>query len=150
MVNLENKETLLLGAVYRSPNSTDINTRNLFTLLDAFSEVHCNYKLIVRDFNFPNINWTDWTTPHGVIHREFLFLECLRDNFLYQLVDDPTRYRHGQALNVLNLVIVDNPEFIKKVNLCSNLGASDHVALEIILDSTITKTEETVQKKKLL
>jgi len=36
MVNLENKETLLLGAVYRSPNSTDMNTRNLLTLLDAF------------------------------------------------------------------------------------------------------------------
>jgi len=73
MVNLENKETLLLGAVYRSPNSTDINTRNLLTLLDAFSDVRCNYKLIVGDFNFPNINWTDWTTPHGIIHREFLF-----------------------------------------------------------------------------
>ena len=58
---------------------------------------------------------------------------------MYQLVDD-----------FLDLVIVDNPEFVKNVNLCSNFGASDHVALEIILDSTITKTEETVQKKKLL
>jgi len=66
---------------------------------------------------------------------------------LYQLVDDPTRYRHGQASNVLDLVIVDNPEFVQNVNLCSNLGASDHVALEIILDSTIIKSEETVQKR---
>ena len=46
----------------------------------------------------------------------------------------------------MNLVIVDNPEFVKNVNLCSNLGASDHVSLEIILDSTIIKSEETVQK----
>ena len=72
MVKLENKETLLLRAVYSSRNSMDINTKNLLTLLDAFLEVRCNYKLIVGDFNFPNINWTDWTTPHGIIHREFL------------------------------------------------------------------------------
>ena len=93
----------------------------------------CDYTMILGDFNFPTIDWENWSTPHSVMHREFKFIECLRDNFLSQLIDCPTRFRDGQASNILDLIILDKPEIVQDVNYCSNLGASDHISIMIEL-----------------
>lgn len=64
----------------------------------------------------------------------FQFLECLRDNFLYQFIDRPTRHMYRQSSNILDLCLTDKPEIINSIHYCSNLGASDHVSLFISLD----------------
>ena len=86
-----------------------------------------DYTVIIEDFNYPNISWADWTTPNNHTHPEFKFIECLRDNFLNQLICEPTRYRDGQRPNILDLLIVDKSEIVSKVTYSSNLGASDHI-----------------------
>ena len=50
---------ILIGNIYRSPNSTQVNDENLYRLLDYVDQ---NFtlkipKLIVGDFNYRNINW---------------------------------------------------------------------------------------------
>jgi len=49
---------MLIGLVYRSPNSPDINNDKLLYLLQdlSYTQPHINL-LLMRDFNFPNIDW---------------------------------------------------------------------------------------------
>ena len=51
--------------------------------------------VLVRDFNFPDICWN-----YNIADREqsWRFLECVGDNFLTQLVSEPTR-----GSNILDL-----------------------------------------------
>ena len=49
---------MLIGLVYRSPNSSDINNDKLLHLLRGFSYVHPHtHLLLMGDFNFPHIDW---------------------------------------------------------------------------------------------
>ena len=86
VVTLETKEKLLLGVVYHSPNSIDANTNKLFTLIQEAINLKFDYTMILGDFNFPTIDWENWSAPHSVTHPEFKFIECLRDKFLSQLI----------------------------------------------------------------
>lgn len=70
-------------------------------------------------------------TLHGEEHYEFKFLECLKDNFLDQLITKPTRYRLNQRSNILDLLLTNNSEIIQEVSLINNIGASDHIPLFI-------------------
>ena len=36
------------------------------------------------DFNYDKINWETWSTTTNEQSREYKFIECLRDCFLYQ------------------------------------------------------------------
>ena len=60
-------------------------------------------------------------------HPDFQFIECLRDNYLNQLISEPTRYRDGQRANILDLLIIDKSEIVSKITYSSNLRASDHI-----------------------
>ncbi|MEW8545748.1 MAG: hypothetical protein AB2693_19680 [Candidatus Thiodiazotropha sp.] len=126
----------MFGVIYHSPSSTAVNTGRLNILIQKAVELNCDYTLILGDFNFATIDWENWSTPHSVNHPEFKFIECLRDNFLSQMVDSPTRHRDGQASNILDLILVDKPEIVNEVSYSNNLGASDHISLLINLSSS--------------
>ena len=55
-VKLNNKDTSLVGCIYCSPNSSERNNVNLFKLLREVSENRYSHKLIMGDFNFPEID----------------------------------------------------------------------------------------------
>ena len=67
-----NKDSVLIGCLYRSPSTTLENTQKMYSLLK--SNVIDEYKkvCIVGDFNFPTIRW------QGVWSSEFDndFIEC--------------------------------------------------------------------------
>lgn len=127
VITLESNEKLLLGGIYHSPSSTQANTKLLFELINSAVNLKYDYTVFVGDFNFPDISWEDWTTPHNEDHPEFYFLECLRDNFLSQSITENTRYRDGQSPHILDLLLVDKSEIVDNINYSVNLGASDHV-----------------------
>ena len=60
----------------------------------------------MRDFNYKDIKWNQkWSTPGlSESSEEFLFVENLRDYYLYQHITKPTRTRQGQELSILDLV----------------------------------------------
>ena len=132
-----NDKNILIGGSYRSPNSTLGNTVFLFELVDRVRLEKCKRKIIIGDFNFPEIDWSSWTTCTGENHNSFRFLECARHNFLEQSITQPTRWRHLNPSNVLDLVLADSVDLIKKVEITARLGNSDHLCTEIELDTSI-------------
>jgi len=86
-VDISSDLKLLLMCVYRSPSSDLVNDK-LFELLNSVLKNRHMYKpLIIGDFNFPHINWDNWTVLKSDNSSD-LFLQCLRDNYAFQYVDN--------------------------------------------------------------
>ena len=138
---------MLIGGIYRSPNSNQENSRHLNELINMAVSLKFNYTVLVGDFNYPDISWSDFTTPHSHTHPEFCFIECLRDNYLSQLISEPTRYREGQRANILDLFIIDKSEIVSKVTYSSSLGASDHNCFLVELNCSLLEVDsETIKR----
>ena len=127
-LRLENKN-LLLGGIYKSPSSNLENHRNLNRLISQASSMNFDHLVILGDFNFPEIDWSTWTVNKNETHPSFLFVECLRDNYLGQHINDFTRYRQGQDPSCLDLLLTDNQTEVENLSLNGELGASDHVSV---------------------
>ena len=78
---VDNKK-VLLGAIYRSPCSAD-SCVTINRLLIEAAGLSQNL-MIVGDFKMKDINWSNYTTIHSDTHYKFEFIECLRDNFMFQ------------------------------------------------------------------
>ena len=88
------RDNLLLGGIYRSPSSDSENNSQLLEILSAVTNKQFTHTMIFGDFNIPEIDWNLWTTCRNENHFSYLFLENLRDNFLEQPVNRPTRWLH--------------------------------------------------------
>ena len=78
--------------------------------------------VLVGDFNFPDICWKYNTAERDQSQR---FLECVGDNFLTQLVSEPTR--EGA---LLDLLFVNREGLVDDVVVGGRLGHSDHEIIE--------------------
>ena len=136
-VNINKQDKILIGGIYRSPNSEHDNTQILFDLINRASQEKCKHKIIVGDFNFPEIDWYNWMTSTNENHNSFRFLECLRDNYLEQFVNQPTRWRDLEPGNVLDLVLADSVDLINNLEITTRIGKSDHLCIEFGLDTSV-------------
>lgn len=123
-----NSNSIILGCIYRSPVANENTSLLINNLLHQASQFEGRL-LITGDFNYPGIDWSDWTTVHTENHVEFLFIECLRDNFLQQHSVSETRFRDDQEPSCIDLVISDNEFDIEEVRSFPSLGHSDHCVL---------------------
>ena len=136
-VNINKQDKILIGGIYRSPNSEHDNTQILFDLINSACQEKCKQKIIVGDFNFPEIDWSNWMTTTNENHNSFRFLECLRDNHLEQFVNQPTRWRDLEPGNVLDLVLADSVDLINNLEITTRIGKSDHLCIEFGLDTSV-------------
>ncbi len=120
------EEDLLVAAVYRSPNSTAENNDDLNRWLSRTGELKFSHKLIIGDFNYPDINWETWTTVASEMSSNFKFIESLRDSYMYQHIDAPTRGRTGQNPSILDLIITNEEGMVSDIMMEGPLGKSDH------------------------
>jgi len=74
------------------------------------------------EFSHPNISWRDSTARHKQSRR---FLEFVDDNFLLQLIEEPTR--RGAKLD---LVLTKKKGLVRNMKLKGSLGCSDHEMVE--------------------
>ncbi|PKU36537.1 glycerol kinase [Limosa lapponica baueri] len=74
------------------------------------------------DFNHPDICWRDNTAGHTKSRK---FLECVDDNFLLQMVEEPMR--KGA---MLDLILTNKEELVGKVKFKGSLSCSDHEMAE--------------------
>ena len=88
-----------------------------------------SHKLIMGDFNFRDINWSDMTTASNEQHNSTLFIESIRDSFLFQHVTEPTRIRENNEPSVLDLNFTNEEEMVSDIQYESSLGKSDHLIL---------------------
>ena len=55
----------------------------------------------MEHFSYLDIDGKNWTTKlESPDSQEFKFLECIRDNFLFQDITNPTRVRESDTPNV--------------------------------------------------
>jgi hypothetical protein len=98
-----NSMPLTIIAVYRSPNSTESNNKELYKLI---SQV-INNTALIGDFNYPKIDWENLTCDNP----SRPFLDAVNNKLLEQLVDFKT-HKKG---NILDLVLTNNPNIILNV-----------------------------------
>ena len=95
--------------------------------------LHSPYNLILGDFNFPDISWSDST---GTVNSSLaygyevnqMFLDIIHDHGLGQLVTEATL-----GNNILDLILCSHPYIISDTNIIP--GISDREALLFCLGS---------------
>ncbi|KAK4829421.1 hypothetical protein QYF61_004296 [Mycteria americana] len=118
-----NKADIVVGVCYRPPNQ-DEETDELF--YKQLGEASRSLALVlVGDFNLPDLCWKYNTAERKQSRR---FLERVADNFLTQLVSEPTR--EGAPLDLL---FTNREGLVSHVMVGGCLGQSDHEMIEFLI-----------------
>ncbi|KAK4830538.1 hypothetical protein QYF61_011676 [Mycteria americana] len=118
-----NKADIVVGVCYRPPNQ-DEETDELF--YKQLGEASRSLALVlVGDFNLPDVCWKYNTAERNQSRR---FLERVADNFLTQLVSEPTR--EGAPLDLL---FTNREGLVSDVMVGGCLGQSDHEMIEFLI-----------------
>ncbi|KAF1425232.1 hypothetical protein FQV24_0000448, partial [Spheniscus mendiculus] len=111
-----NKADIMVGVCYRPPNQDEETDGIVYKQLGEVSQSLA--LILMGDFNLPDVCWKYSTEERKQSRR---FLECVEDNFLTQLVSEPTR--EGAQLDLLEGLVGD-------VMIGGRLGHSDHEMIE--------------------
>ncbi|CAM5085999.1 unnamed protein product [Natator depressus] len=115
-----NKSDVVVGVCYRPPDQGDEVDEAFFRQLTEATRSHA--LILMGDFNFPDICWESNTAVHRQSRK---FLESVEDNFLAQVLGEPTR---GGAF--LDLLLTNRVELVGEAKVDGNLGGSDHELVE--------------------
>ena len=138
-------DSLTIGCIYRSPTAElGISTESLCNLLGVVTE-SCSHLLICGDFNYGNINWIN-NIGHTNNSCAQQVIDKLNDFFLYQHVNEPTRYRQNQTPSALDLVITNEEQMINEILYQPGLGLSDHVCLNFEYSCYVERCNRSVPK----
>ena len=74
------------------------------------------------DFNHPEIDWNTKTTEKGMYHHSQLFLDAVRDAYLIQHIDTPTKVKHGQKPHILDLLITSEDNHDQQCGAPCSIG----------------------------
>ena len=128
-IKLRNGDKLLFGCIYKSPTQTTDAVKNN-EKLNSFLQTICNksysHVCFVGDFNYRDINWNGWTTPHGENSKEAKFIEAVRDCFLFQHIEHPTRVPGNDKPSLIGLILTNEELQVSNIAHHSPLGKSDH------------------------
>ena len=132
-IKLRAGDSLLLGAIYRSPSKDNhAQLRDLLNDVVRTQGQNFTHVALLGDFNYPKISWRDHgptTSSDAGDSPENLFLECIRDSFLFQHVDQPTRSRGSDTPSVLDLVFTNEAGMVSEISYLPPLDGSDHMML---------------------
>lgn len=126
-LHLSSGQELHIGVCYRTPTPGIFNVDLDNSLRQLVNDVSQKRLLLMGDFNYSNINWSQPYHTHTAEVSK-LFVECLDDCFLTQHVREPTRITKTSKA-ILDLVITDQPDMIDGVEILDNQGDSDHQML---------------------
>ncbi|RMB99766.1 hypothetical protein DUI87_23768 [Hirundo rustica rustica] len=114
-----NKADILLGVCYHPPNQEE----EVDLFYNQLGNVSGSSALVfVGDFNLPD-TWWELNTAEKRQSRKFL--ESMQDNFLSQLVGEPTR-----GGTMLDLLFANRDGLVGDVVVGGRLGQSDHEIIE--------------------
>ncbi len=114
---LRGSDSLLIGCIYRSPSKdATVETNKLCDLLRQVIDTVPTHLLIAGDFNYSQINWTDWNSSGSDNHYTQNFIKTVQDCFLFQYVSRPTRYRQRNVPNPLDLILTNEDGMVNNVD----------------------------------
>ena len=102
--------------------------------------------LIMGDFNFREIDWNNKETSVGEDHLATIFLESVRDTYLYQHVKEPTRYRSDNIPSLLDLIFTNEEHMVSDLNYLPGLGSSDHLQINFVFNCFIDVSKSSFNK----
>ena len=77
-LKINQRDRLLIGCFYRSDSGTEANNSNLRNMINEACSMSYTHLLFMGDFNYPDINWANWTSKSDNIDsQEFKFIECI-------------------------------------------------------------------------
>ena len=124
-------DKLLVGCVYRSPNSTNENNALLLELLKLATNGRHSHVVIMGDFNYLEIDWIRECSNVGVNHQATKFMEGVRDTFIMQQhVEHPTHRRGNHQANTLDLIFSNEQGMVDNVEHNPPIGKSHRVVLQ--------------------
>jgi len=109
-----------VGVYYRPPDHGEPIDEAFFLQLQEAS--HSQSLILLGDFNHPAIYWKSSAVNCRQCRR---FLECIKDNFLSQVIDIPT-----QVDAILDLMVTNASDLISDIKTGDSLGCSDHALVE--------------------
>ncbi|GAB0186968.1 mitochondrial enolase superfamily member 1 [Grus japonensis] len=111
---------IIAGICYRPPDQGDQADEALYRQIGAASRSQA--LVLMGDFNHPDICWRDNAAERKQSRK---FLECVDDNFLLQVTEEPTR--RGA---MLDLILIKKEGLVGDVKLKGSFGCSDHKMVE--------------------
>ena len=96
---------------------------------------------ILGDFNYRDINWQTWTTPHNEGGKEAIFIETIRDCFLHQHIHESTRRRRKDEASLVDLISTDETIQVSDIVHHAPLGKSDHSVISFKFHSYLDYTK---------
>ena len=117
----------MVGVCYRPPDQEEAVAKAFLLQLQEVSRLRA--LVLMGDFNHPDIFWDSGMAGGRQSRR---FLESVKDNFLIQVIDGPTR---GEALP--DLVLTSAEESIREVKTGGRLGCSDHALVEFVISKNV-------------
>ena len=114
-LKLRGNELLLVGIVYHSPSSSDVNNCRLLSSIRSINELNFSQVLLIGDFNIPGINWEDLDYAGNASSLAADLLDATNDAYLFQHVTGFTRHKSGQKSSLLDLVFTFDINFIQFV-----------------------------------
>ncbi|GAB0203861.1 thrombospondin-4 [Grus japonensis] len=111
---------IIAGVCYRPPDQGDRADEALYRQIGAASRSQA--LVLMGDLNHPDICWRDNAAERKQSRK---FLECVDDNFLLQVIEEPTK--RGA---MLDLILTNKEGLVGDVKLKGSLGCSDHEMVE--------------------
>ncbi|CAB4040147.1 Hypothetical predicted protein, partial [Paramuricea clavata] len=129
------KKKILVLVFYRPPSTNHVYMNAFNKCLKNARVARFTQIVVLGDFNLPDMNWnTNSSTNNGTGQLYDNFTKAIRDNFLWQLVDQPTRKEH-----ILDLVLTNIPHKISNLEIFDDTISTDHKLIEFYLDFNIPK-----------
>ena len=127
-----NNESILVGCVYRPPNSTHETNTEINDSINAASQLgrnkNYNNLIIVGDFNYGSIEWADCYCPIDLSNNNDCeaFVETIQDNFLKQMISEST-FSHSSENDgkILDLILTNDENRIQQIKHEPNLGLNE-------------------------
>ena len=143
-IQLNSRDKLLVGLIYRSGSGSSENNQKLIEIINEACTKGYSHILLMGDFNYPNIDWEHWDFKgESTTSQEYKFIECLQDNFLYQKITEPTRWRGADDPHLLDLILTNEEDMISNIEYQSPLGKSDHCVINFTFNCYfVTKKKE--------
>lgn len=128
-VKLKDGDVLLIGGIYRPPSNTVEQNKHLYKTILSITEGK-SHVLLGGDFNHPEINWKEETSPNSENNPATIFMDSfVRNSFLFQHVSKPTHYRPQQNPTLIDLIFSSEKDMVQNLRHEAPLGKSHHHCL---------------------
>ena len=136
-INVTKNRSFVFATIYRSPNCIETDHDNICKQIDAISKRYSKLDdkvVICGDFNYPDINWNTVTCTRNNINKSCMFLNTIQENFLYQIIKEPTHHRCQQTPTLIDLILTNDVNLVNNVDHFPPFGKSHHSVICFSLD----------------